>query len=248
MTPDAGITEVDRNNLCSAHGNQGCPSNCPFSELRRLDGEWVEPRRISAPRGSCLIEAAGQPHLFVILVSGAAMVQATLADGRRQVIAFHFPGDLICIPKEPGVIESVDALVDSVVCVFDHEKFLRTVDRSPETLESIVSIACGAISRSAIQAMRVSRLTALERLASFLVEMSGRVGRIDNQETIIDLPMSRPDIADHLGMNAETVSRLLTKFKSTGLIRLSRPHCLVVPDMAKLAELAPDESQNSVAA
>ncbi|MEK9726454.1 MAG: helix-turn-helix domain-containing protein, partial [Rhodospirillaceae bacterium] len=93
--------------------------------------------------------------------------------------------------------------------------------------------------KAVAHAVTLGQFSASERLASFLAEMGARLGCAVAGGTEIDLPMTRDDIADYLGLTSETVSRQFRRLKDAGLIRLPTPSRLVVPDMARLAARAP---------
>ena len=93
------------------------------------------------------------------------------------------------------------------------------------------------------QMVLLGRKAAAERLASFFLSLLERAERASGvPERIFDLPMSRIDIADYLGLTKETVSRMLAHLRSRGLIRLQAQDRVEVLDRDALRSMAQGES------
>ncbi|MDE1158237.1 MAG: helix-turn-helix domain-containing protein [Neorhizobium sp.] len=177
-------------------------------------GEVVVPLSKSLPlatfAASTEIFAPGQAALNVYQVEfGAVRVYRLLADGRRQVIAFHLAGESFGL--EAGGMHQLFA--ETII-----PSGLRIVplDGAGRQQIDIAALALQAMASAQNHIMLVSRLTAVERISAFLLDMANRQGGLDH----FDLPMSRLDMADYLDLTIETVSRVLAKLRSAGLIRL----------------------------
>lgn len=169
---------------------------------------------------------------------GALRLESILHDGRRQVLGFFLKGealqrvrpelDLRCIALANGILYTV------------RETDLNRCGDCHFTLESANSRPSQAwVERLAAQNILLGRCTATERIASFLVDIAARIGiPRDNGITVI-LPMKRDDIADYLGLNAETVSRQLSKLRTAGLLDLPKPGHLRIKDPDALSRLSP---------
>ena len=140
---------------------------------------------------------------------GAVRVYRLLADGRRQISAFHMAGEVFGFEADGTHHFFAEAIGATGVRVL---KLSRSADLShrllPLALESLV--------RAQEHLLVLGRQQAVERVAAFLVDMAERQGGLDRFE----LPMSRMDIADYLGLTIETVSRVFTKLKEKGVVRL----------------------------
>jgi CRP-like cAMP-binding protein len=91
--------------------------------------------------------------------------------------------------------------------------------------------------------LTLGRRSAIERLASFLLDVGERTGDPVEDGLVVDLPMSRADIADFLGLTIETVSRNLTKLRLSGVIDLPQPTKVVIPDISRLQDVAEGDGE-----
>lgn len=158
---------------------------------------------------------------MVYVSRGATKLVATACEGRDQIVAFHFAGDLISVPASAQHHYSLRALVDSQLLTFPTSQFVDCAERSPPMLRQVLGRVLIALHRSRDKAVGLGRKTAEERLASFFMVMAERIGVSDGKTWTIDLPMSRKDIADALGLTIETVSRQLGRLRELGLIETS---------------------------
>lgn len=178
-----------------------------------------------------------------ILAEGMALAERTLADERRQVVAFRSPGDMLCLDR--GVVTTsrlrLVAVTPVTVCRVAADVVRDFGRRYASFHESLMGAACREISWLGERLLVLGRMSAQERIAIFLLEMLARTdhnGATDGGASV-RLPMNREDIADYLGLNVETVSRTLSRFKRQGLIQLPKPGRAVIGDIAPLKALAP---------
>lgn len=158
---------------------------------------------------------------LVYVSRGATKLVATASGCREQIVAFHFAGDLISMPANVQHAYSLCALVDSQLLTFPAAEFVDCAERSPAVLRQVLDRVLAALHRSRDKAVGLGRKSAEERLASFFMVMAERIGRADGSTFTLDLPMSRKDIADALGLTIETVSRQLGRLRELGLIETS---------------------------
>jgi CRP/FNR family transcriptional regulator len=144
-------------------------------------------------------------------------LSVALPDGREQIVGLAHPGDLVGRPFGRAAGETVAALAESELCVFPRGAFERTAREQPRLEHDLLERALADLDRARGQMLLLARKTATERVASLLIEFDRRNGG-DGQ---IDLPVSRRQIADILGLTIETVSRQLTRLKRQGAIGLS---------------------------
>jgi CRP/FNR family transcriptional regulator, nitrogen fixation regulation protein len=153
---------------------------------------------------------------FYKVQSGVVRTFKLLSDGRRQIDAFHLLGDIFGI--EPGDEHrfSAEAVGDATVISYRRSNLnARTRDAGDIPNEMIPAVLLSLV-RARNHMLLLGRKNAVEKIATFLLDLSGRTANNDQ----IDLPMSRTDIADHLGLTIETVSRSLTQLERQGVIEL----------------------------
>ena len=156
-------------------------------------------------------ERAG--HVYSV-ISGAVRSFRVLSDGRRQVLDFYLPGDIFGI--EPGPDHGAGAEAVSDVILLVARRSLVADEGDGAVTRRLLRLAVDDLRRSREHVLTLGCRTACERVASFLNDLAVRLG---NRRSL-DLPMSRQDIADYLGLTIETVSRTFTLFQTAGLIRL----------------------------
>lgn len=185
-------------------------------------------------KGECLFRE-GEPVLSVFTVTeGVLKSYRLLPDGRRQVVGFHYPGDFIGgdFDGEHGL--SAEALEPARVCAFPVRRFDDFVEDHAPMERELYLAAARQLADSRDQMVLLGRMTATERLASFILALSERRKR----EDVVDLPMGRSDIADYLGLTKETVSRVLADLKSWRLIRLEAIDRVQILDRPRLEWIA----------
>lgn len=166
------------------------------------------------------ISSGDETGYWYRVVEGAAKRCATQPDGRRQIVNLLLPGDFFGLVAAGGSDLTVEALVDETqIARYPRRRVEALADVDPAVARLLREIAFGAISRLEAQLLIVGRVTALEKVAAFLLEMGERLPFETNDR--IALPISRSDIAEFLAISAETVSRSLSGLKQRGLIRFS---------------------------
>jgi len=139
---------------------------------------------------------------------GAVRIYRLLADGRRQITAFHLAGETFGFEADLTHHFFAEAIVTTALRTF---RPVAGLDRSRELLP----LALRCMVRAQEHLLVVGRQTAIERIAAFLVDMAARQGDLDQ----IELPMSRQDIGDYLGLTIETVSRVLSRLRDKGVLK-----------------------------
>jgi CRP/FNR family transcriptional regulator, nitrogen fixation regulation protein len=175
----------------------------------------------------------GEPTGYVYkVVSGAARTYKVLDDGRRQISAFYLAGEVFGL--EAGDIHhcSAEAVTRSVVLVIKRSALVSLTETEPRIAHLLWALTARELQQVRTHMLVLIR-SAQERVACFLLEIAGRMG--DGDE--IELPMSRQDIADYLGLTIETISRTLTQLESTGAIAVPTCRRIVLSDRRALKRL-----------
>jgi CRP/FNR family nitrogen fixation transcriptional regulator len=164
------------------------------------------------------------------VVSGTVRVCKLMADGRRHIAEFFFAGDCFGLDGEGERVFSAEAVGDVIVMRFPRAATERLIDERPELARCLCNMTLRNLAHAQTQMLLLGRMTASERVASFLLELAERrdVGRV------LDVPMSRNDIADYLGLTIETVCRVLSGFKRDGTIAIPSPHRIELCDREAL--------------
>lgn len=171
---------------------------------------------------------------FYRVVSGAVRTSKLLSDGRRQIDAFHLPGDIFGLEAGEEHRFTAEAVGDATVVVYRRCSLDTLASVDAAFSREIVSAMMRALERAQAHMLLLGRKSALEKIATFLLDLSDRLDDGDH----VDLPMSRTDIADHLGLTIETVSRTLTQLERRNVIRLpAHRRSIVLRDKEALRQL-----------
>jgi CRP/FNR family transcriptional regulator, nitrogen fixation regulation protein len=175
----------------------------------------------------------GEPADYIyMVVSGAARTYKVLSDGRRQISAFHMPGDVFGLESGEEHASSAEAITESTILMVRRSLVFKAAERNSDIAKQLWSLTAKELRRSQNHALLLVK-SAQERLAAFLLAMAERLP----QKASVELPMSRQDIADHLGLTIETVSRTLTQLVDSSIIRLLASRRIVLSNRAVLSEL-----------
>ncbi|HXQ65487.1 MAG TPA: helix-turn-helix domain-containing protein [Alphaproteobacteria bacterium] len=181
----------------------------------------------------------GDPAEFLFNVTGGMIrVHKLLADGRRQVTGFLYPGDFVGLAVHDSYAYTAETVVATSVCRFPRTKLHALMREMPHLENRMLSMASNELIEAQDQMLLLGRKTAQEKIASFLLMISRRAGRRGQPDNPIHLPMGRTDIADFLGLTTETVSRVFTQFKTSGAIRLLDNSRVQLSDMRALGATA----------
>jgi CRP/FNR family transcriptional regulator, nitrogen fixation regulation protein len=166
------------------------------------------------------------------VISGAVRTYKVLSDGRRQIGGFYLPGDIFGLECGDEHTFSAEAITECKVLVIKRASLVSLAAREGEVARQLWTMTASELQRAQDHIMLLIK-TAQERVAGFLLEMAGR-GASDGE---IELPMSRQDIADYLGLTIETVSRTLTQLEKTAAIAVPASRRIVLRNRAALARM-----------
>jgi CRP/FNR family transcriptional regulator, nitrogen fixation regulation protein len=184
-------------------------------------------------RRNAEIYGEGEPADYLYkMISGTARTYKILSDGRRQVSGFHLPGDIFGLETGDAHSLSAEAVSRCKVLVVKRSALVALAGRQHEVAREVWEVMGQELHRVQTHILLLIR-TAQERVAAFLLEMAER----NSTGEVIEVPMSRQDIADYLGLTIETVSRTLTQLESLGAIELSSRHRIVLHNRPMLNRL-----------
>jgi CRP/FNR family transcriptional regulator, nitrogen fixation regulation protein len=177
------------------------------------------------------IYGEGEPAAYLYkVVHGAVRTHRLLNDGRRQIGGFYLPGDVFGMEIDDVHRLSAEAICDSKILVLKRSTIVALAARQGEIAHDLWAMTARELAHLQNLMLTLGRKTAQERLAAFLLEMAARSRSSD----AVDLPMSRQDIADYLGLTIETVSRTLTHLENELAIALPTSRRIVLRNRAAL--------------
>lgn len=214
-----------------------------------LPSSAIKGRHAGADSGAGAIEMIGTVMSFVRnaeiygegeqveflykVISGTVRTYKVLADGRRQIGAFYLAGDLFGLEAGDDHSFSAEAVSDAKVLVIKRSAVLALAARNSDVAKQLWNLTTRELRRMQGHIMLLIK-SAHERVAGFLLEMADRSPASDQ----FDLPMSRQDIADYLGLTIETVSRTLTSLENGATIALPSARRVVLRDRVALSALS----------
>nr|WP_324610606.1 helix-turn-helix domain-containing protein [Xaviernesmea oryzae] len=193
--------------------------------------------RTIAPGDRLIEEGAPRRHVFT-LTSGMLRLSSDLPDGRRQIGDFLLPGDYLGLADDKIYAQTAEAVMPSTLCSFAVKDMEALMASSPALRDRLYALTRRALQEARESQMMLGRLAPVEKLASFLLLLTRRLQRHGQPHNPLALSMSRTDIADHLGLTIETVSRSFTKLKIQGLIALPEAHLVDIRDRNGLIAVA----------
>lgn len=193
------------------------PSPTPGDPFRALDHIGLPATEFHYRREE-EIYGEDEPADYVYQVfSGAVRSYKLLSDGRRQIGAFHLPGDVFGLASGKTHRLTAEAIADTRVRIIRRDSLEQVAEADAGIACRLWSITADSLRHAEDHMLLLGRKTAVERVAAFLLEMDRRL----TSAKMLALPMSRRDIADYLGLTLETVSRTLSQLHAQGVLDFS---------------------------
>lgn len=225
-------------NFCDACAirNRAICADLDDSEIGLLNGIG---RRRQLEAGEQLMWEGDEAVLVANVIDGVLKLASHSADGGEQILGLAYPSDFLGRPFGETVPYGVEALTEAQICVFERKDFDRFARDHPRLEHKLLERTLTELDRSRRWMMLLGRMNAGQKVASFLLELTDRVGKAGaGGETFVNLPLSRQQMADVLGLTIETVSRQLSRLRSAGLIDTPSRREIVLRDRRELEELA----------
>lgn len=201
------------------------------------------------PAGSVILRDHDEPDYFANVVAGVVKLTKTLGDGRQQIVGLQFPSDFLGRPFRNRSPYYAEAANDVTLCTFERSQFERLVRETPGIERRLFEHTLDELDAAQEWMVLLGRKSASEKVASFLLVVARRSRLVGcghgtgTDANRFDLPLSRSEIADYLGLTIETVSRQFTGLRRQGVIELDGPRTLIVPDIARLEKLAEQDKE-----
>tara|TARA_R110002096_G_scaffold47539_35_gene126849 strand:+ start:5208 stop:5954 length:747 start_codon:yes stop_codon:yes gene_type:complete len=233
---------------------EGCPirhravcARCEEDELAQL--EQIKYYR-SYQAGQPIIWSGDQMDFVASVVSGIATLTQTLEDGRRQMVGLLLPSDFVGRPGRATAAFDVTARTDVVMCCFRKKPFEDMMVAVPHIGQRLLEMTLDELDAAREWMLLLGRKTAREKIASLLSIIARRDAGLHLKEAsgkiVFDLPLTREEMADYLGLTLETVSRQISALRKDGVISLDGKRHVTVPNFGVLLEVAGDDSDGGM--
>jgi CRP/FNR family nitrogen fixation transcriptional regulator len=177
------------------------------------------------------IYGEGEPSEYVYqVILGAVRTYKLLNDGRRQIGAFYLPGDIFGLESGPVHRLTAEAVSDTTVRLVKRRSLEQAAGITVQVAQSLWAMTAGELRHAEDHMLLLGRKNAMERVASFLLEMDRRLAKTG----VMALPMCRRDIGDYLGLTLETVSRALSQLHNEGVLGFSGARQIVLRNRQRL--------------
>jgi CRP/FNR family nitrogen fixation transcriptional regulator len=167
------------------------------------------------------------------VIRGSVRSYKLLSDGRRQIGAFYLSGDVFGLESGPAHRLTAEAIVDTTVRLVKRRSLELAAGNTVEVARSLWSMTAGELRHAEDHMLLLGRKSAMERVASFLLEMDRRLAVTG----MMALPMCRKDIGDYLGLTLETVSRVLSQLHNEGVLGFSGARQIVLRNRQRLRSM-----------
>lgn len=207
-------------------------SSRPRAALPQRETQQV--RRLAA--GESLYFEGDDASFVYEVLEGVLRTSKVLCDGRRLVVSFNFPGQIVGISHDRTQHATCEAIAPAKVAVIKRSALSLIVKDRPEFAEQLLQFTAESLNTMQDHFLVLGRKCASEKIASFLLALAQRESVSETGSVSFRLPMTRSDIADYLGLTIETVSRNLTALKNQGVIDLPQTNLVQVGNIDRLKD------------
>lgn len=232
-------------------------SNAAVSLIQSIPASWVSsgPERNYVEQLYCLSsirdyrakevifhEGDDSDHLFEV-IEGVVKLYMLTPDGRCQITGFFYPGQLLGLEWAGTYLQTAEAVTKAKICRYPRAKIEKLLDLDPTLRKRLMTSVSTELAAAQVQMLLLGCKSAIEKLASFLLGLSQRAADRGADPDRIFVPMHQKDIADYLGLSAETVCRLFNRLKEQRAIStLHEEKHILILDHDSLLDLAQGEA------
>lgn len=210
-----------------------------LSSAEQADLDRLEAQQRSCRRGAVVIKEQEAPRELFIVRSGWLHSSSVLGNGSRQILRFHFPGDVLGLPllafaESP---ETVTAVTDVNLCPFSRERFAALIAEHPRLGAMMLGLSVADRVSLADRLASIGRTSARARVGSLICEIFARLrqlGMVD--EDGIQLPLTQEEIGDATGLTAVHVNRMMRGLAEDGIIARNGSHIRLLDEKRLTAE------------
>lgn len=211
---------------------------CQPLDAAALDEMSSESQQMVLPAHTMVFREGDPAGKVFTLIEGFAKLTRLLPDGKQQVVGFRFAGDVLGYTTLPSYPFDAELLTEARICRLDRSRLDTLLRRYPKLERRMLDLCVQELTATQEQLVTVGRRSAEARVAAFLLSLVEADRRRGVNRPVLDMPMTRADIADFLGLTLETVSRSLTAFRKRGWIREPVHHRIEVLNFPALSALA----------
>ena len=235
LTQECGDCPIRHRAVCA---------RCETDELVKL--EQIKYYR-SYQAGQTIIWSGDKMDFVASVVTGIATLTQTMEDGRRQMVGLLLPSDFVGRPGRSTAAYDVTATTDLVMCCFRKKPFEELMASTPHIAQRLLEMTLDELDAAREWMLLLGRKTAREKIASLLAIIARRDASLKEPRALVsainfDLPLTREEMADYLGLTLETVSRQMSALKRDGVIVLDGKRTVNVPSIDALMEETGDDS------
>lgn len=214
---------------------------CASLDIAGLDDMTQETRRTAVTARQTLFRQGDDATHIVMLVHGTAKLYRQMPDGKQQVLGFRFDGDMLGFTTARSFNADAEMLTEGAVCRISRRDFDSMMARYPAMQRRMIDLCAQELATTQEQLVTVGRRQAEQRVASFLLSLAQARRTRGHDPDVFDMPMTRAEIGDLLGLALETVSRTFSGLRRRGLVREPHGDRVELPDAAALQALADGE-------
>jgi CRP/FNR family transcriptional regulator len=229
--------------------NSEIPVLCQACEARHqglcgAPDELVQLSKVSSRKevrpGTALVGDSEQVTHYSNILSGVVKLTKILADGRQQIVGLQFAPDFLGRPFKAESETNAEAATTVRLCSFPRSAVDRLMENTPSLEHRLLQQTLKELDEARGWMVTLGRKTAAEKVSSFLYLIATHINPEagDEGSVAFELPLTRADIADFLGLTIETVSRQMTRLRKDGVIEIENNRQVTVPDLDRLAQRA----------
>src|ERR1700733_3339248 len=222
--------------LATKHGHIASPASyapLPWNAPEQRDGFELTGMAMHVAADHQIYTEGDEARCFYKVISGVVRTCRFLSDGRRQIDAFHREGDVFGFEASADHRMAAEAVIDCSVIAYRRRGLETIVSQDDRLSRWFFSHAMTCMASAREHSLLLGRASAAQKIAAFLEETAQRAGG----GGVMELVMSRQDIADYLGLTIETVSRTLSQLDRDGVIGLPSARRVVGKDRRGLRGL-----------
>lgn len=218
----------------------GIPQRLPGAFLTRLSTLDAQATLLRLRHRQRVVLAPAQDDMQFAVQSGVITARVAMTKSNAGLIALYFPGDMIAAGAIPCFSERVlVAATPAEALRIKSKPLMRLLCTDQDLLAGYDRQRDRQFARASLHAATLATLDGPQRLAAFLIEMALEIGVASGSSIAIDLPLSRTEIAQYLALNADTLSRLMSRFRSDGLITQKSRHQIALRNWRAIADMCP---------